>query len=286
MSATLSIITPSYSADLERCRLLCDSIDRFVTGYDTHFIVVGDEDETRFAPLATPRRKIVAHSSILPRFHPIGRWRRRGYWWAPGAGLPVYGWHLQQLRKFAMTLAQENGRTMCIDSDNCFIRELDLSGIATATSTPLYHARGEVDASRPDHVKWTKTAHDLLGLTPFVPPGDDYVGQMIVWSRDTVAAILGDIESHAGRPWWASMAQKRDFSEYIIYGVAVSARPDLMAKHELTERSSCLAYWQGPALDETALRQLIAQMAPDQSAIAIQSHTGTGIDLIRRVALG
>ncbi|MGV3573896.1 MAG: DUF6492 family protein [Devosia sp.] len=285
MTGSISLITPSYSGDFASCQLLCASIDRFVTGHDMHYLVVGDEDAALFAPLAGPRRRIVPHSQLLPKFWPLLRWRRRLYWWAPGLGLPVYGWHLQQLRKIAMTLAQQSERIMCIDSDNCFCRPLDLGPIATSAEVPLFVAPGDVGPERPAHVTWLQNAHRLLGLAPPELPGDDFIGQMIVWERQTLGEITAKIESVQRRPWWSAIVRLRQFSEYLIYGAAVKHDPALAARHERVTQSRCLTYWSGAALDEAGLSDFIATMRPEQSAIAIQSHTKTPIELIRRVAL-
>jgi len=285
MAGSISLITPSYAGDFASCQLLCASIDRFVTGHDMHYLVVGDEDEALFAGLAGTRRRIVPHSALLPRFWPAGRWRGRRYWWRPGTGLPVYGWHLQQLRKIAMTLAQESTRIMCIDSDNCFCRPLDLSELAASEKVPLFLAPGDVGPERPSHVLWLENAHRLLGLAPPTSPADDFIGQMIVWEREALAATTQKIESTTRRPWWAAMVRLRQFSEYLIYGAAVTHDDALSARHEPVTQSRCLTYWSGEALDEEGLVRFIDQLQPGQSAIAIQSHTGTSVDLIRRSVL-
>lgn len=285
MAASISLVTPSYSGDFAACQLLCASMDRFVSGFDMHYLVVGDEDAALFARLAGPKRRVVTNAELLPKFWSIGRWRGRRYSWAPGLGLPVYGWHLQQLRKIAMTLAQESERVMCIDSDNCFVRPFDLGAISTRAKVPLFAAPGDVGPERPTHVTWLKNAHRLLGLAPPPLPGDDFIGQMIVWERQTVAEITAKIESVQRRPWWSAIGRLRQFSEYLIYGAAVTNDPALAARHERVTQSRCLTYWSGAALDEEGLTDFIATMRPEQSAIAIQSHTKTPIDLIRRVVL-
>lgn len=286
MAASISLVTPSYSGDFASCQLLCASMDRFVTGYDMHYIVVGDEDAALFAPLAGPHRRIVPHSELLPKFWPVGRWRKRLYWWAPGVGLPVYGWHLQQLRKIAMTLAQPNERIICIDSDNCFVRPFDLSAIAHGEKVPHFFAPSDITPDRPNHVAWHNNAYALLGLPAPDLPGDDFIGQMIVWERQTVRQMVARIETANARPWWSSIAGKRQFSEYLIYGAAVASDPGSAARHERTPLSWCLTYWEGPALDSDGLRQFLEQLAPHQKSIAIQSHTETPTALIRDVVLG
>ncbi len=63
----LAIITPSYAGDLERCRLLCDTLDRF-EGNWRHLLLVADGDEPTFRRFAGPRRSVIADSAYLPRW--------------------------------------------------------------------------------------------------------------------------------------------------------------------------------------------------------------------------
>src|SRR5690242_7580212 len=43
-----AIVTASYGPDFERCRLLCETIDRFVTGMSQHYILVEERDVAQF----------------------------------------------------------------------------------------------------------------------------------------------------------------------------------------------------------------------------------------------
>ncbi|KKB78265.1 hypothetical protein VW35_11480 [Devosia soli] len=285
MAASISLITPSYSGDFDACQLLCESIDRFVTGFDMHYIVVGDEDLALFGPLAGPRRRIVPNSALLPKAYPVGRWRGRRYWWAPGFGLPVYGWHLQQLRKIAMTLKQESDWIMCVDSDNCFCRPFDLSEVTRRKTVPHFVTPNGIKEHQSNHARWLANAYSLLGLPEPNIPGDDFIGQMIVWEAKAAHQMVERIETGSGRPWWSAIVRKRQFSEYLIYGAAVAGDPEIAKRHERMTSSWCKTYWDGPALDDSGLVAFIGQLGPTEKAIAIQSHTGTPIEVIRRVVL-
>lgn len=284
---SLSLITPSFRRDLEACRLLCDSMDRFVTGYSTHYLVVPREDVALFAPLAGPKRVVVDEHALLQAGLmqlPV-KWKGRSYFWAPWLGRPIFGWHLQQLRKIAMTLAQPDARVMHIDSDNCFVRPFDVAPFAEG-QVPLFLGPGVVDEARlPDHVAWLRNAHKLLGLEPPVLPGDDYVGPMIVWDRGAVAAMTQRIETVTGQPWLRAVARTGNFSEYMLYGAMVASDAALAAGHRIVHESLCLTYWNGPALDGAGLRAFADRLGPRQVAITIQSFVGTPIDLIRTLAL-
>ena len=125
MSLSYAIATPSYAGDVERCRLLCASIDRFVTGHATHYLLVEDGDVPLFADLEGPRRQVIAESELLPswlkpRPDPLSLGRRR-VWTGARALLkgvpPLRGWHAQQLRKLALPLKSEEDVVLFADSD-------------------------------------------------------------------------------------------------------------------------------------------------------------------------
>ena len=285
MIGNVSIVTPSYLGDLDRCQLLCDTMDRYCTGFSRHCIVVDDEDLAVFARLAGPTRHVIATSSLLPKFWTVAQWRGRRYRWRPGMRLPIYGWHLQQLRKIAFTLAQDADRVVCIDSDVCFCRSADLGELAAADRTPLSVQSQTITSAQPNHVRWRENAYRALGVAAPPLPGDDFIGQMITWDRATMKTITDRIEQVNGRPWWEVLARQRDFSEYLIYGAAVSGDMRLKRGHEPVDRSPCFAYWSGPPLDARSLEHLIAQLQPDQYALAIQSHTRTPLTVIRSAVM-
>jgi hypothetical protein len=46
---TSGLITPTYRPDLGRCALLCESVDRHVTSFAKHYLIVADDDVRLFA---------------------------------------------------------------------------------------------------------------------------------------------------------------------------------------------------------------------------------------------
>ena len=218
MTADLTVVTPSYRGDFERCRLLCETMDRFCSGYDRHLIVVDDEDHALFSQLAGPTREVIATSALFPPFRIVGRWRGRWYRWRPGIGFPIYGWHLQQLRKIAVTLSQPAARVLCVDSDICFCRPADLSDFAASERVPLFMRPNAIGADQTSHVRWRQNAYAALGRPAPALPGDDYIGPLITWERASVRTMTERIEATHHRPWWEVLARQRDFSEYLTYG--------------------------------------------------------------------
>jgi hypothetical protein len=39
-AGSMCLVTPTYWRDLELCELLCESIDRYVTSFEKHFLIV------------------------------------------------------------------------------------------------------------------------------------------------------------------------------------------------------------------------------------------------------
>ncbi len=63
MINAVALVTPSYRGDVERLELLCESVDRFVTGYDRHYVIVNDDDLALFAPFDSNRRVVLPSSN-------------------------------------------------------------------------------------------------------------------------------------------------------------------------------------------------------------------------------
>ena len=54
----IAFITQSYKNDFKECKLLCNSIDRFVPEDIMHFIIVNDEDYKLFRTIEDSRHKL------------------------------------------------------------------------------------------------------------------------------------------------------------------------------------------------------------------------------------
>jgi hypothetical protein len=282
-----AIVTPSYSGDFERCRLLCESVDRRVAGFSTHYIVVEKKDVDRFAPLAGPRRRIVDERAILPSWlvavpDPASFGRRR--LWLSAKGPPLRGWHVQQLRKIAMAATLSDDGILFCDSDTVFIRRTDLADLWSGSRFTFYRDPGGIRPDMAEHLGWSGRAGDLLGLRGRPVSRVDYVAQVVGWRTDTVREMLARIEAEAGRSWAAAIAADRRFSEYLIYGRFVDeleGRPD---RHEPTGTAICHSCWSADTLARQDLASFFGQASARQPAVGIQSFLGTDLGLIREAA--
>ncbi|KQQ79059.1 DUF6492 family protein [Aureimonas sp. Leaf324] len=283
-----ALVTSSYRGDLDRCRLLCDSIDRFVTGFETHYLLVEARDLALFKGFEGPRRRVVSERDLLPWWlRPVNHPRQRGRrLWIHPFGLPLHGWHVQQLRRFAMAETMAEAAMVSLDSDVVFVKPFDVRSMEAGGRVAFYRVPDGMDRVLPhlraEHETWALRAARLIGLRPPVPTRTTYIGTLIAWRRDTVRDLLARIAAVGHRPAMMALSASRALSECTIYGRFVEeaeARPDRHAP-EATQR--CAVYWDGPPLDEAGLTAFLDQLAPHHVAIGLQSFTGTDPALIRR----
>jgi hypothetical protein len=283
----VSLVTPSYSDDLERFSLLCDSIDCRVSGYQRHYVIVSDNDMPLFRPFASERRIVLPSSQILPRWLRLAPWVRlangRKVWWSLRAW-PVHGWHVQQILKIAAAMEMPEQRFCLIDSDNVFVRPFDVGAYAGGQRSPLYVQRKAIKSDAPLHAVWTGNCDRLLGQAATRFPADDYIGHVIFWDKDAVRDMARAIESATGLSWPLALCRTRAFSEYLLYGRFVENSPTRGAEHETTTRSLAISYWDDAPLDAATVAEMIAKATTSQVALSIPSFSHTSTPMIREAA--
>jgi hypothetical protein len=283
INLSYAIATPSYAGDIERCRLLCASIDRFVSGHAMHYLLVEDGDVALFSSLEGPRRTVLPESALLPswlkaRPDPFSFGKRR-VWTSLGAlarGVPpLRGWHAQQLRKFALPLASREDVLLFADSDMLFLRPFALDSLTTDGAVRLYAKPDGITADMAEHVSWCGMAADLLGLPAPTVPSPDYINNLVTWRRDNVLALHRHIEALSGRGWVEAIARQRQFSEYMIYGYFVERVLGLAAAGHVTDSHElCKSYWGGDAAGIASLRSFEEVLERGQVAVGVQSFIG------------
>lgn len=290
MRLSHAIATPSYAGDIERCRLLCASIDRFVTGHAMHYILVEDRDVALFASFAGPRRQIIAESALLPSWlkawpDPLNFGKRR-VWTGLGAlrrGVPpLRGWHAQQLRKFALAGAITEDVMLFADSDMMFLRQFDLGELEVAGGVRLYVKPNGITPDMSDHVVWCEMAARLLGLPAPAMPSADYINNLVNWRRDCVLAMLAHIEDMNARDWVSAIASQRHFSEYMIYGYFAERVRGLKASGHVADRHElCKSYWGGDGSELTDLHSFEEVLDDGQVAVGVQSFIGEPVERLK-----
>lgn len=279
-----AIVTASYAPDFERCALLCDSIDRHVTGFDTHYILVASRDAALFRQLEGPRRKVVDEHDILPRWlrafpDPL-KFGRRPVWLSLRTA-PLHGWQVQQLRQIAIAGHIDEQATMRCDSDTAFVRPYDVSSAWRGDLLRLYRQKNGLAEAKDDHEFWVQGAARVFGLPREAMNGHDYVSTHIHWRADTVRAMCRHIERVTGRHWLAAIGKTRKFSECMFYGHFVD---DVSGGdgHYHDGEPLCRIHWFAPPPSSGELADWIAATDPRQVAVGIQSYIRMDTGALRR----
>ncbi|MGF6155404.1 hypothetical protein M2267_000632 [Ensifer sp. KUDG1] len=282
-----AIVTASYANDFQRCRLMCESMDRKLQGDWKHYLLVADFDVKLFRQLESSRRQVISERDLLPWWlHPITdplSGGRRKLWLSP-FGLPLRGWHAQQLRRLVLARHIDEAAMFAVDSDVVFLRAFDPASLWQKERLTLYRKDGAINAHmRSNHLEWLAHSDRLLGIGPYTLPANDYINTLIAWRTDTSRKLLEHIETLHGRNWVRAMTRTRAFSECTIYGRFVD---EVLGGegHVPSDAALCHVLWFEDSYrqDLTGLRAFLKDMAPHQIGIGVQSFVGHDLDDIRR----
>jgi hypothetical protein len=280
----VALLTPTYGRDLELCTLLCESVDRHVTSFSKHYLLVPDCDLLLFSGFENERRTVLAASSFLPEWlRPLPRIvqrKRRQYWWSFRTK-PVSGWHVQQFLKIAATISLPYQRYCILDSDVVFFRDFDLTRFEYPNSIPLLSMPDEVTSSQIRHARWVDTSHQLLGFPAPQLPASDFIGHIVFWDQQTTRAMASKIEFVTNLDWVEALCQTREFSEYMLYGYFVQNDARFAERHILNSRTRCVSYWDQPKLSRSQLNQLLRGADKDDVACSVASFSGTPVQTLR-----
>ncbi|TAM99184.1 MAG: hypothetical protein EPN45_16325 [Rhizobiaceae bacterium] len=286
MDDATAIITASYEPDFERCKLLCETIDRFVTGFSRHYILVEHRDVPLFRQLEGPRRVVVDEHDLLPGWlrpfpDPVSLFKRRI--WLSVRTQPLRGWHVQQLRRMAIAFHIPEKTLAYCDSDVVFLKDFDCALFRRNERLRLF--RRDDALAQPteyNHRLWSRNAALAFGL-PVEPPSlHDYITTLIAWDAVAARDMCALIEHKHERHWIEVIASTRQFSECMFYGRYID---DVLSGaghfHDRTEL--CRVYWFGPAPSDALFQGFVAEMESEQVAIGMQSFIGTDVARIRKL---
>jgi hypothetical protein len=281
-----AIVTASYAPDFERCRLLCETVDRHVTGMAHHYILVEHRDVPLFRQLETASRTVIDERDLLPKWlhvldDPLSLFRRRV--WLSLRTMPLRGWHVQQLRRIAIAAHAKEDVLVYVDSDVAFLKPFDCSAFQRNGKVRLFRRYDALaGGDEGEHGIWSRNAGAALGIeNPAVSP-HDYISTLIAWRREAVSAMCARIEAVHGRHWVEVLGSARKFSECLLYGRFVDEVLEGQGHFHGAEEF-CRVHWTGSAMSEAEFRDFVATMSPEQVAIGMQSFIGTDLDRIKRL---
>jgi hypothetical protein len=278
----VALLTSTYGRDLEPCTLLCESVDRHVSSFSKHVLLVPDSDLPLFAHLQSERRSVIPASTYLPKWlWPLPRIvQRKGaqFWWSFRTK-PVSGWQVQQLLKIAATILLPYERYCILDSDVVFFRDFDLSRFETPNPIPLLNVAGEVTSNQPRRARWVETSHKLLGLPPL--PASDFTGDIMFRDRQTAHAMVSQIEAVTNLHWIEALCRTGEFSETMLYGYFAQNDARFSGAHRLTSSTQCVRHWEQPEPGNNGLSALLSGAHKDDVAFSMASFPGMPVQTIR-----
>lgn len=283
-----ALVTASYAADFERCRLLCETVDRHVVGASHHYLLVEHRDVALFRQLEGSHRTVIEERDLLPSWlrdmpDPTSLFKRRI--WLSLKAPPLRGWHVQQLRRMAIAEKVEQETLVYVDSDVAFLRPFDCARFWRDGKLRLFRRNDALlQPGHDNHRIWSQNAAVVLGIAePEISP-HDYISTLIAWRRSSLLDMLARIEKVSGRHWVEAVCARRKFSECMIYGRFVDEVAD-GAGHYHGSEEFCRVHWTGTPLSDAQFEAFVAEMLPEQVAIGMQSFIGTDLGRIRRLVV-
>jgi hypothetical protein len=270
----MSLITPSYGPDFQRCRLLCESVDRFARNA-THYVVVDRRDEQLFASLKSPLRRIITAESLLPRW--IFRLPGAKRWWMSLRTRPIRNWIFQQLVKLSMSEAVDAELMVYVDSDVTFVRPFGPERFVRDGRVRL----NRVTYENAEHRVWLEVAANVLGgVAPAdIPPAANYVASLVTWRRSILQQMHRRISEHTGRHWVQTMASQRAFSEYMVYGLYVEKVLGYEAAGHVPMDSPMLRLsWKHDLTNDAGVDRFLQRIRQDDIGVMIHSKDAIPLD--------
>jgi hypothetical protein len=265
----LALVTTSFRRDLDRCRLLCASVDRFVDAAIPHYLLIDARDVPLFDPLRSNRRRIIAVERMLPWW--LRRVPRSKRWWFSFRTLPVRNWILQQLVKLSVVDHVDADAYVFVDSDVTFVRPFAAGDVVRADgSVRLF--RVPESGQQPRHLNWHAAAARLLGLPPRRYFGSDYIGNLITWRRDVLRQLHARLAGGRWGGWRPRLCNTLDFSEYILYGVFTEFVLGQAAGHWFDADDLCHCSWHYTLETQPQIDAFVDKLRPRHVAVLIQSN--------------
>ncbi len=283
-STSWAFVTPSYLGDLQRCNLLCRSMDRFLTGNWHHYVVVDRPQFAHFKHLKGPKRTVLLTDDVMPanmrlllHLPFVGG---RSLWWSRHTGLSL-GWHVQQMVKIGMAaVVREDGLAYC-DSDVFFVRPFDTAALTREGRFRLYHTYHRQDLESIPNPQFFKPSLDLLGL----PKDGQYFGYIenfITWRRQTVLDLCAYLASRHGGKWYNAFRNRLQISEYTLYGLFVEEILKDETHHFADSSLLCRTQWSRQKQTEDDFEAFCQSLAEGLVAIGVQSFAGVPVELLEK----
>jgi len=280
-----AFVTPSYIGDLERCKLLCRSMDRFLTGPWHHYIIVDRPHFEAFKHLTGSRRSVWLTEETAPsgmrRLFNLPFVGGRSVWWSKDTGLSI-GWHLQQMIKIGIAeKLSEDGLAYC-DSDMFFLRPFDVSQLEQQGRIRLYRTSNRLGLDKIANPKYVNACLDILKLQPSTSGHYSYVDNFVTWHRPTVLELCRHLAALNGGKWHRVLRNRLQFSEYALYGMFVDDVQKTNPNIWPIFQHLCITHWTRSVMNPQEVEAFCTNLAPGVVSVGVQSFAGVDVALLVR----
>jgi hypothetical protein len=217
----LAIITTTYRNDLDCCKILCESIDRFVPSDIMHYLFVEDRDVALFRFLGNERRKVYSQNLIKPWWLLRIPFKIKGHnFWMSPFTLPVRGWIMQQVIKLGVFEVLDEQVFLCLDSEAFFVKPFNPSVLFKNEKVMM--VRHEEYWDWPNTVKYNDSAKKLLKLPEHIILNNRYMSVQFIFRKDILMKLSTLLKKNSVfRSWKIPLFNRVRLSEYTLYGVFV-----------------------------------------------------------------
>ena len=275
-----ALVTPSYWADVERCRFLVESVGRWVDRGVRHYLVIARRDVPLFRDMLGPGTELIVVEDIIPSW--LFRLPGVRHFWFSLRTRPVKNWILQQIVKLSVPAAVGEDVLLYADSDMFFIAPFDPRSFERDGKVPLLLETGQRGLI-PSNDLWQAVAARLLGLPPDGDSDINYVGQLIWWKRQNALAALQRVCDVTGKQWQRAIAPLSGFSEYILYGMYNHRVLGENSGHWYDGTTRTLNYWETAPLSIQGLELFKAHRAEFHHSAMVSAKSRTSMEDVRRV---
>ncbi len=290
----LTFVTPCYRNDIDRLKLLRESIIRFCGVSSKHYILVPRADINLFKREITGSESasvtlLCQNDYISSLFYPSCLYQAVNYMWPTQTWrLSRFsgrsGWIHQQIIKLSLPVYSSAVKNVVVDSDVIFIRPFNDIDFSVKTNKRVLIKRfpKSEDGMHRSHVE---TARKILKLPPG-PTNHNYMSSPAILYTDWIVSLQDYLEKIYMIPWQKALFKFKTFSEYILYGVFVD---EILNPQNVKRIAEPLHYgvWKTEDLDPciTLIKKPdgLSKQGKLPVCLVIQSNIGMSVDEYKSV---